>query len=115
MRTGHSDRKSLKKYQNIQGWDGERQQCDILDGVSKDLKGSSMHAHAPQNHKIKRCGTKECDENVIPTFKHSDCMGSEGEPTENDADRRSGSGKLLSDINKISGGSFSITVNHHYR
>ena len=115
MRTGHRDPKSLKKYQNIQGWEGKRQQSDILDGPSKGLKRSGMHAHAPQHQKIKRCGTKGSDENCIPAFNSIDCIDSEGEPTENDADIGSGSGKLLSDINNISGGSFSITVNHHYR
>ena len=115
MRTGHRDPRSLKNYQNIQGWEGERQQCDILDGGAKGLKRTSMHAPALQNHKMKRCETKECDENFVPSVKRSDCNAAGGEPTENDADLGSGSGKLLSDIKNISGGSFSITVNHHYR
>ena len=63
-----------------------------------------------------RCETKECeDENVIASIKTCDCIDSEGEPTENGANIGSGSGKLLSDINSISGGSFTITVNHHDR
>ena len=116
MRTGHRDPKFLKNYQNIQGWEGERQQCEILDGVSKGLKRSSMHVYAPQNHKVIRCEKKECeDENVIPSFKRTDCIDPEGECTENDADIRSGSGKLLFDINSISGGSFTINVNYLYR
>ena len=47
MRTRHRDPKYLKNYQNMRGWVGERQQCDILGGVSKGLKRSSMHFHAP--------------------------------------------------------------------
>ena len=71
MRTGNKDPKFLQNYQTIQGCQGERQKFDILDGFAKGLKRSSMHAHAAQNHNMRRCETKECDENVIPSFKRS--------------------------------------------